>query len=252
MHHSKTFEPSTQAADGPVRQANDTGPSACVDEPSRGTVREHYTVDQLDQEWANALTHGLAALAWTVGAGVMIWRTADKPLGLTLSCLAFVFSAIAVFVASMLSHAFMEDPVRLKRLRAWDQGLIYAMISGTYTPLIYQFADGQHRDLVLIAIWVAAAIGFYSKIFVGHRINGIGTATYLALGWLPALVLVGRVPTPVLIWMSLGGVVYTLGVAVLVNDWRMRYLHAVWHLLVIAAASCHFWAIYHYVVAASS
>lgn len=248
-----TYESPWQAAEDRRRSHGGTESAAAssASEPPAVKVQEHYTVDQLDQEWANALTHGLAALVWTIGAGVMIWHTADKPLGTTLSCLAFVISAIAVFLASMLSHLFMDDPVRLKRLRAWDQGLIYAMISGTYTPLIYQFANPQHRDLVLVAIWAAAAIGFYSKVFAGHRINGIGTATYLALGWLPALVLIGRVPTPVLLWMSLGGIIYTLGVAVLVNDWRMRYLHAVWHLLVISAASCHYWAIYQYVVAAS-
>ncbi len=202
---------------------------------------------QHDQEWANAWTHGLAAVACLFGAGLMIWHTAEKSLGTTLSCLAFVISASGVFVASTLSHIYLDDPVRLKRFRAWDQGLIYIMITGTYTPLIYQYAATDHRDPVLIAIWVAAAIGFYSKVFAKHRINGIGTATYLALGWLPALVLVGRVPTPVMIWMSLGGVIYTLGVAILMNDSRYRYMHAVWHLMVISAAGCHYWAIFHYV-----
>ncbi len=67
------------------------------------------------------------------------------------------------------------------------------------------------------------------------------------VSWLPALFLVGRVPGPVLIWMATGGVLYTVGVAVLINDHRIRYLHAVWHLLVMAAASCHYWAIYCYV-----
>jgi hemolysin III len=205
-----------------------------------------------DEEWANALTHGLAAVTCVVGGGLMVWHTADESIGTTLSCLAFVFSATGVFVASTLSHVYLDDPVRLKHLRAWDQGLIYGMISGTYTPIIYQFADPQMRAFVLIAIWVAAFVGFYSKVFAKHRINGIGTATYLALGWLPALFLVGRVPYPVLVWMSVGGVIYTLGVAVLLNDSRVRYMHAVWHLLVITAASCHYWAIFRYVVGAGS
>lgn len=212
---------------------------------------EHDAPIQPDQEWANALTHWLAALAGLGGAWAIILRTSGLSIGTTLSCLTFVFSAVAVFVASAMSHTFLDDPARLKRLRAWDQGLIYAMISGTYTPLVYQFASPSMRTFVIVAIWVAAAIGFYSKVFAAHRINSIGTLTYLLLGWLPAMFLVGRVPFIVLCWMTAGGVIYTLGVVVLLNDSRMRYLHAVWHLLVISAAGCHFWAIYRYVVDAA-
>ncbi len=205
--------------------------------------------DRSGQEWANAWTHGLAAAAGVVGAAAMIWHTERRPLGTTLSCLAFVIPAIAVFVASTLSHIYVNDTKLLKRFRAWDQGLIYAMISGTYTPLVYHFANSNARDWILIAIWIAAAIGFYSKVFVKHRVNSIGTATYIALGWLPALALVGRIPGIVLAWISLGGVIYTVGaVVVLKNDHRVRYLHALWHLFVVAAAGCHYWAIFRYVV----
>jgi hemolysin III len=214
-------------------------------------VKEAKAPIQADQEWANALTHGIAALLSLVGAGVMIWHTSKDSFGTTLSCLAFVLSASGVFIASTFSHFFLDDPIRLKRLRAWDQGLIYTMISGTYTPLIFHFADARVRDLALVAIWVAAAIGFYSKVFANHRVNGIGTATYLALGWLPALVLIGRVPTPVLVGMSLGGIIYTMGVAVLMNDSRVRYMHALWHLLVMSAASCHYWTIFYFVAGAA-
>ena len=48
--------------------------------------------------------------------------------------------------------------------------------------------------------------------------------------------------------MVLGGVVYTIGVAVLMNDKKMRYMHALWHLAVMTAAGCHFFGIMRYVV----
>jgi len=205
---------------------------------------------QRNEERANALTHGAGVVLAIASAALMIWHTIDRPIGTMISCLAFVGSATAVFAASTLSHVFLDDPVWLKKLRAWDQGLIYLMITGTYTPIVYHFASPTTRNPLLIAIWLAASIGFYSKVFAKHRINGIGTATYLALGWVPAMFLTGRVPAMVLLWMTIGGVLYTLGVAVLVNDSKMRYLHAVWHLLVITAAACHYWAIYWYIAAA--
>ncbi len=168
----------------------------------------------------------------------------------TVCCLAFVLSAIAVFTASALSHYWIHEPQRLYRLRAWDQGLIYAMIAGTYTPLIWQFSDESLRLPLLLAMWLTAAIGFHSKVIAQYRVNGSGTISYLLLGWLPTIPLAGRVPAPVLFWMAAGGVIYTLGVLLLINDRRVKYLHAGWHVCVVTAATCHFWAVYRYVAQA--
>lgn len=200
-----------------------------------------------DQEWANALIHGGAALLGMFGALLMVRAAAGQEWMTTFCCLVFVFSAVSIFAASALSHHLIHDPSLLRRLRAWDQGLIYAMIAGTYTPLIWRYSDEAVRGPLLVAVWVAAAVGFHSKVIAERRVNSIGTFTYLALGWFPALGLFGRVPGPVLFWMAAGGILYTLGVVLLINDRRLRYLHAGWHLMVFIAASCHFWAIYQYV-----
>ncbi len=221
----------------------------CDDDDSEIHLEPIHASTYPDQEWANALTHGLAAIAMLAGSAVLYWRTFDQSWGTIISCQAFVVSALSVFVASTLSHTLMDKPQRLKRLRAWDQGLIYMMITGTYTPIIYEFADANVRGPLLIAVWIAAVAGFWSKVFAEHRIRAIGTVTYLALGWIPALFLIGRVNQGVLVWMTFGGIVYTIGVAVLMNDSRRRYMHALWHLLVMAAAGCHFWAIYKFVAA---
>lgn len=202
-----------------------------------------------DEEWANALTHAAAALAWAFGAVLMARAAAEQTLMTTLCCLVFVFSSVSVFTASALSHHLLHCPRLLKRLRAWDQGLIYVMIAGTYTPLVWRFSDESIRTPLLVGIWIAAAVGFHSKVIAEHRVNGIGTITYLLLGWVPALGLVTRVPGEVLLWMAAGGVIYTLGVAVLINDARVKYFHALWHLAVVTAAGCHFWAIYRFVAA---
>lgn len=199
------------------------------------------------QEWANALTHGLAAVAGLFAAAFLFWAAAERSLMTAVCCAAFALSAVGVFTASALSHYCLDDPRRLHRWRRWDQGLIYTMIAGTYTPLIWQFADAAVRGPLLLAIWLAAGIGFYSKVVAGYRVNLSGTISYLLLGWLPAIPLAGRVPQPVLFWMAAGGVIYTLGVGFLLNDRRVKYLHAGWHLAVVAAAACHYWAIYHYV-----
>lgn len=207
---------------------------------------------QADQEWANALTHGIAA-AVTIFLAVGLLRSAgdsDRSIGMMISCLAYSLSVLGTFTFSTLSHVVSPSPL-LNRLRAWDQAMIYMMISGTYTPIIYRFADQPVRAWLLAAIWVAAVAGFLAKVAANHRINSIGTVSYLLLGWLPAIPLIGQVPTIVVIWMMIGGVLYTIGVACLINDRKVRYLHAVWHLFVMSAAFSHYWTILKHIVPAN-
>jgi hemolysin III len=72
------------------------------------------------------------------------------------------------------------------------------------------------------------------------------------MGWLPiggVREILQIVPQPALVWMLVGGLLYTAGTLFLANDQKIRHFHAVWHLMVVAASACHFWAIYAYVAA---
>lgn len=200
-----------------------------------------------DEEWANALTHGGAALASVIGAVVMARAAAGQTLMTTFCCMVFIASALAVFVASTLSHFLIYQPRLLNHLRAWDQGLIYVMISATYTPLIWRYSDESIRAPLLVAIWIAALAGFYSKVFAQFRVNSTGPISYLLLGWLPSFGLIGSVPGGLAWWMIAGGMLYCVGIAFLMNDHKRKYMHAAWHFFVMLAATCHFLAVYQYV-----
>ncbi|TWT87904.1 PAQR family membrane homeostasis protein TrhA [Neorhodopirellula pilleata] len=202
---------------------------------------------QPDQEWANALTHGVAAAIWT---GLAIWLVVEAfaiEVGLAIACAAYGASVIGTFVCSTLSHTFLQRPL-LDHLRAWDQAMIYLMIIGTYTPITYQYAAPEQRTVLLTLMWTAAIAGFVNKAILRHRIHSISTWSYLALGWLPAIPLIGRVPMGLAIAMFAGGVTYSVGVIFLMNDRKFPYLHAVWHLFVITASIVHLAGIAWYVL----
>ncbi|WP_442511050.1 PAQR family membrane homeostasis protein TrhA [Novipirellula sp. SH528] len=197
------------------------------------------------EEWANALTHGIAAIVSTIAAAFLIRAALDVSLGAAFAAAAYMASVIGTFLSSTLSHMIFRQPM-LDHLRAWDQAMIYTMISGTYTPIIYSHAPDGVRDPLLIAVWVAAAVGFFGKVLLRHRINSIGTVSYLLLGWLPAIPLAGHVPGPLVTLMVTGGVLYSVGVILLINDSKVKYLHAGWHLFVMMAATAHFLGIWWY------
>ncbi len=198
-----------------------------------------------DEEWANALTHFIATISALGLGGYLIAAAMNSGTGLTIACLAYVASVVGTFLCSTLSHTILRQPW-LNQLRAWDQAMIYLMIAGTYTPIAFRFAPDSTRTYLLIALWGAALSGFITKVALKHRINSIGTVSYLLLGWLPAIPLAGHVPGALVTQMIIGGVLYSVGVAFLMNDSKFRYAHAVWHLFVMSAATCHWYGIIQY------
>jgi hemolysin III len=206
--------------------------------------------DKPEDEWANTATHFIGILIAILGTVWMMTLVWDKPVGLMLSCLAYCTSAILVFVFSTLSHACAE-PNQRTRMRAWDQGAIYLMISGTYTPFVWQFGD-SFRTALMIFIWICALYGLWMKVVVKRQVNAVTVSTYLLLGWVPAVPLAAQVPLACLGGMALGGTMYSLGVVFLMFDHVRKFFHAVWHVAVILAAVCHYFVILKFIVHATA
>lgn len=207
---------------------------------------------QPDQEWANAWSHGLAALLW-VGVGWFLISSSlasnhvERSTGLAAAVSVYVASVLLTFTCSTLSHVFLEPPW-LDRFRSADQASIYLMIVGTYTPIVLAFAPTTILWPLMVGMWIGALIGFFAKLILNHRIDSISTVSYLLLGWLPAIPMFRNVPISLGLAMLLGGVTYSVGVGILIHDHRRRYLHVVWHALVVIASLIHAFGIWAYII----
>lgn len=210
----------------------------------RSVAPEHEIMYLSDaDERANILTHSIGVLL-SVGVGIALWfESRGLPMGFRLSCIAFSISMATVYLFSTLSHA-VHEPQRRIRMRAWDQGTIYLLIAGTYSPFIWEGSAGVGRTVLLTAVWMAAVFGFYSKVFSAHRVNAVSTVTYVLLGWLPAIPIVASTPTICVVLMIVGGVSYTVGIIFLVGSSWFTYAHAVWHLMVMLGSGLHTYAIF--------
>jgi hemolysin III len=172
---------------------------------------------------------------------------------LATGCGVYLASLLAVYAMSTLSHSCQTLP-RKAFFRRLDQGFIYLLIAATYTPFALAYLRDGVWWVLLGAIWSVALVGFVAKVFFAHRVEAVSVASYLLLGWMPALsvpALLATVPIAALWWMLLGGVCYTLGTLFLIYDARVRHFHAVWHLLVIAGSICHFLGIFVAVASAA-
>lgn len=231
-------------------QANERSPGPCRAESDAAAP----VFVPFDDEWANTLTHAIGCLLALVGWVALAMIVSDRPLGVAISCWIYSAAVFSVFLFSTLSHA-VRHPAGRDLMRAWDQGTIYLMIAGTYTPFLWMYSLPRWRLAILLCVWGLAAVGFWSKVLVRHRINALASTTYLLLGWLPAIPMLNRIPDPMplecLYGMLAGGLLYTIGVIFLSFDRHVRFFHAAWHVLVIAAAASHYGTIVYFVALGS-
>ncbi|MCA9154761.1 MAG: hemolysin III family protein [Planctomycetales bacterium] len=201
-------------------------------------------------ERLNFLTHGLGFVLSVLAAVTLSATVASQTDGWRMAgCFIYAASLVSLYAASTLSHCFHE-PRRRRWYRMLDQGCIYLLIAGTYTPFGMAFYREGWGLMLLAAMWSLALAGCASKLLFAHRVDGVAIWIYLALGWLPivsAPAVMQAVSVTALWWMLYGGLCYTLGTWFLMKDHRAVHYHAIWHLFVIAGSAWHFFAIYQFV-----
>ena len=197
------------------------------------------------EELANALTHGLGAIAALVGGGVLVTLAALHGDSWQLAAaIVFASSLLLLYVASTLYHA-SRHPLARARLKVFDHCAIYLLIAGTYTPFTLIGLRGKLGRNLFIAIWALALAGIVFKLFFTGRFKLVSTLIYIAMGWLVVLAIkpvMAALDAWTFGWLLAGGLAYTLG-TVFYHRPGLRYSHAIWHLFVVTGSVCHYIAV---------
>ena len=159
---------------------------------------------------------------------------------------------VAMLTVSGVYHLpslFTRDRRLLRRL---DHSTILVAIAGTYTGVIALAMSGTTEAVLLVVVWLAAGTGIVLRMVWFERPAVLCAVVYLGCGWLAVVHPVAflRALTPLeLALLATGGMLYTAGAVVFAtgrpNPWPATFgFHEVWHLCVVAAALCHWIAIY--------
>jgi len=202
------------------------------------------------REPVNGLTHLSGALLALVGLIALLivgWSTPAK----IISLVVYGLSLIGMFSASATYHLVRAKDKVIEILRKIDHSAIYLLIAGTYTPFCVNAFSGFWKWGLLSIIWSLAAIGIVVKMFVIHAPRWVTAGIYIMMGWL-CIAAIGEMltvlPAWVLIWLLIGGIIYTLGAVVYTTKIFNIFpgvfgFHEVWHLFVILAAIAHYIAV---------
>ena len=203
-------------------------------------------------EKLNSITHLIGAVLALIGLGSLLTVSIQADdAWMMFSFTVFGFTLVLLYTFSTLYHSF--HPPKLKRIfQRLDHISIYLLIAGTYTPyMLVSLRDGR-GPYMLAAVWSLALLGLSLDMIRARRIELLQIGIYLAMGWIVALEygnLSAAISTAGIIWLTVGGIAYTVGIIFYVLDdlKRLPHAHGIWHMFVLVGSCTHFISIIAYV-----
>jgi hemolysin III len=164
------------------------------------------------------------------------------------SAIVYGVTMFLLYTASTLYHA-ISHPGACRIFKIIDHAGIYLLIAGTYTPFTLITIREDGGWWLFAVVWTLAAIGIGLEAFWVYRPKWLSALVYLGMGWLAVFaikpIMANLAPTGV--WLLLGGgIAYTLGTIFYVLK-KVPFMHAVWHLWVLAGSALHFVGVMFYV-----
>ena len=220
-------------------------------EPMGNSACRPYT---LGEEIANSVIHGIGVVLSIAALTMLLVFAGWAQNGWAIaSAIVYGVSLVLEYTASTLYHAFPQPNVK-HIFKILDHCGIYVLIAGSYTPFCLITLRGSGGLWMFAFIWTFAIVGISAEAFWPYRPRWLSAAVYLAMGWAVVFTIRPLVAAlaPAGVWLLLaGGLCYTLGTAFYVLK-KVRYMHAIWHLWVLAGSICHFLAILLYVIIPSA
>ena len=161
---------------------------------------------------------------------------------------------ILLYTMSSIYHGLKPDTTAKKVFQIIDHCTIFLLIAGSYTP----FALCTFREYnpaigwgLFGIIWGIAAIGITLNAIDLKRYKVFSIICYLVMGW---CIIAQFTVLPKLLGMAgfilllSGGIVYTIGAIFYGLGKKHKYMHSVFHVLIVLASILQFFCILLYVM----
>ncbi|WP_319481893.1 hemolysin III family protein [uncultured Draconibacterium sp.] len=208
-------------------------------------VEADYRTLTIGEEIFNSVTHGIGTLLSIAALVVLvIFAVINGNAWHVVSFSIFGTTMVLLYLASTLYHSFTKQ--KIKNLFArFDHAAIFLLIAGTYTPFLLTVLRGTLGWTLFGIIWAVAITGVVIRSIYLTRFRKLMVGLYLAMGWMMVVAigpLLKHVPGTSLIFLLLGGIIYSVGVVF--YTWRnLKYGHGIWHLFVLAGSIMHFFSV---------
>lgn len=200
----------------------------------------------LGEELANAITHGAGALLAVWGMVMLIIRGARAHSGMMItSASLYGASMILLYTVSCLYHA-LTAPRAKKVFRVLDHCMVYLLILGTYIPVTLVMIGGWKGWMLFGLVTACAVVGVTFTAIDMKRWKKLSMALYIATGWMAVMVIgvvIRAMNAGQIACLIGGGLCYTGGI-LLYRRKDKKWMHAFWHVFVLAGTILHYFMVY--------
>lgn len=199
----------------------------------------------------SALTHGAAMVLSLLAAVLLFLRVAADPSGEKFAAFGiFALSVFLLYAASTTYHSFDISPKVNRILKKIDHMMIFFMIAGSYTPVCAIVLGNRTGWLMLLAVWITAALGMIMNLVWINCPKIVSSIVYIAMGWICVfafLKIKSALTQAEFALLLAGGIIYTIGGVIYALKLPLfrrlpRYFgnHEIFHCFVIAGSICHY------------
>lgn len=208
----------------------------------------------LGEELCNSISHGIGALLSVAALVLCVVRGAFAGSAYAVvSGAIYGASLIILYCNSTIYHALKRNKAK-RVMRVIDHCSIFFLIAGTYTPytlIVLRKASVGWAWSIFGVVWGAAILGVTLNSVSLERFKKLSMICYIAMGWSiviafkPLMSVFTGAGLQLLIW---GGVAYTVGAVLYGVGKKVKYIHSLFHIFVVAGSLLHFFSIYLYAI----
>lgn len=200
------------------------------------------------EEVLSAITHGVGALL-SIAAIVLLIKFSDFSPKTIICVTIYSTTLFLLYIVSTLYHALSINKAK-KVFRILDHCSIFILILGTYTPICILMLNSLIGWILFFVVLLAAIVGIVFNSIDLKKYSKLSMICYIAMGWVVIFAikpLIESVSSKQLMFLFLGGVSYTIGAVIYAIGKKIKYMHSIWHLFVLAGSLLHFFMIFDFI-----
>ncbi len=205
----------------------------------------------LSEELINSISHGIAAAFSIWGLVMLIIKASNEGAMAVTTVTLFGTTMILLYTISCIYHALSPRITGKKVLRVIDHCNVFLLVFGTIIPIALVGMKGVCGWIYFSIVGFVTLLGIIFSAVDVDKNEKIEVVCHLMNGWSAVLFikpLIAGVGVVGLIFIILGGVMYSIGALLYGLGSKKKYMHSVFHFFCIAGSIFHYLAIYLYVL----
>lgn len=206
------------------------------------------------EEICNTVTHAIGAVFAVAAIPLLVVMAAmhRNPWAIVSGAI-YGTTLLIMFTVSSVYHGLPVGNAK-RVMRIIDHCDIYFLIAGTYTPILLVGIRPLNPALawsIFGVEWALTAIAVTLNAIDLKRFEKVSMVCYIGMGWCVIAVLkltIDAMTMPGFLLLLAGGIAYTIGAVLYGIGKKVRYMHSVFHVLVLAGSVLQFLAILLYVM----